>query len=168
MEKTSLREPIRSATFTGPSEGTVWPDSRPNLPSIATRFLDNSRHKKKQHIRDEALANRQTGLEMGPLKNLGSCSGSFPANDIVSFNHCGNSHTSIAVFHPALDSYYFAQGSDENLRTIRYLRGKRHCYVQMRTRLQILIYNKIEAAGGNIAGLSLLRIRQPFRRDPDD
>src|SRR5260370_21431714 len=47
MEKTSLREPIRSATFTGPSAGTVWPDSRPNLPLIATRILDDSRHKKK-------------------------------------------------------------------------------------------------------------------------
>ncbi len=105
---------------------------------------------------------------MARSKDFGSGSGSFPANNIVPFDHCGNAHSCSAVFHSALHSHHFAQSSDENLGTLGYLRGKCHCNVQLRTRLQILIHHKIQAACGNIAGLSLLRIRRSFRRHPDD
>ncbi len=68
---------------------------------------------------------------MDPLQRSGSGSGSFPANDIVAFNHGGNAHSCTAVFHSAFHSHHFSQGSDKNLGTVRYLRGKCQCNVQM-------------------------------------
>jgi hypothetical protein len=39
----------------------------------------------------------------------------FPADNVVPFNHRGHAHPGTAVFHSALDTHHFAQGSDKNL-----------------------------------------------------
>src|SRR5207302_1358724 len=66
-----------------------------------------------------------------PAQETRSGSRGFPADNIVSFNHRGHAHPRAAVFHSALDTHHFAQGSDKHLRTMRDLRGKCQGDVQL-------------------------------------
>src|SRR5260370_41297973 len=98
----------------------------------------------------------------------GSSPRGFPPNNIVPLYHGGHPHTRAAVFHSALNSHYFAQRPDKNLRTMCYFGWKRQRNVQLGTGFHGLIHSKIETVRRDIARLALLRIQYPFRWDSDD
>jgi hypothetical protein len=65
--------------------------------------------------REEILANRSARRGYAPAWEKRSGSRGFPADNVVPFNHRGHAHPCTAVFHSALDTHHFAQGSDKNL-----------------------------------------------------
>src|SRR6266550_1248523 len=118
MEKTSFRDPMRSDTFTGPSAGNSGRIVGPTQRRLQDEF--------------ERTLRRLSGwLGYAPAQETRSGSRGFPADNIVSFNHRGHAHPRAAVFHSALDTHYFAQGSDKHLRTMGDLRGQGQGDVQL-------------------------------------
>src|SRR5438477_6655319 len=105
MEKTSFRDPMRSDTFTGPSAGNSGRIVSPTQRRLQDEF-------------QKTLPDCPAGLDMRQPRKRDQARAASPDN-IVSFNHRGHAHPRAAVFHSALDTHHFAQGSDKHLRTMR-------------------------------------------------
>ena len=103
-----------------------------------------------------------------PAQKSASSPSRFSAKYIIPFDHRGHTHPRIAVFHSALNTHHFAQGSDQDLRTMRYLRWERQRDVQLRAGFHVLIHNKVKTTSRDISSLALLRIQRPFRGDSDN
>src|SRR6266850_3615086 len=121
MEKTSLREPMRSETFIGPSDGGF-------------RRMVGPTHRQMQHEnleeREEGLAH-QCSLSLSRIRrqavapSLFLCLSGFPPHNIVALDDCGHTHMRTAVLVPLLHAHDFARGPDEHLRAVCNFRGKR-------------------------------------------
>src|SRR5205823_13617996 len=108
MEKISLRDPMRSDTFTGPSAG----HSGRIVGLIRPRLQDDFQpHSSPEKMLDEKREERfwQTVRqdEITPAKETRSGSRGFPADNVVPFDHRGHAHPRTAVFHSALDTHDF-------------------------------------------------------------
>src|SRR5947207_13727548 len=90
MEKISLRDPMRSDTFTAPSAGhsgrivgLTWPRLQDDFQNIPAQKKNVGREK-----RGEILANRSAGW-VTLAEETRSGSRGFPANNVVPFDHRG-------------------------------------------------------------------------------
>src|SRR5580692_9419463 len=110
MENTSLRDPIRSDTFIGPSAGRSGRMLGPTHPEMQDE--NSSGDESAGWIEEESYVLVFSACVLRD-QEITSCPGRFAANDIVPFDNRGHSHACIAIYHAALHANNFAQGSYE-------------------------------------------------------
>src|SRR6266849_5824584 len=113
-------------------------------------------------------ASTRTLVTAGFQTQRASGSAIFSANDVVALDDRSYPHARAAVLQALLDSDHLPESSHKHFRSVGNLRGQRQGNVQLGTRLQIFVENKVEAPGGNIASFAFLRIRHTFRWDADN
>src|SRR5713226_6187008 len=106
MENTSLRDPMRSETFTGPSAGDSGRIVGPTRPGLQHEFEKfHPGENSERDSRDSRIVTLD-GPRAAP-GNVGQARAASPR--IISYRSI------TAAFHSALHSHHFALGSDKNL-----------------------------------------------------
>src|SRR5580704_1511334 len=117
MENTSLRDPIRSATFIGPSRGQPGRMVGPSCTKMQDEIFG---------FTCAGLTGRQNSVVrlvrlclLCALQSVELRPGSFPADDIVTLDHRRNTHASIAVFRVAFHPHNSSESPHENFGPMR-------------------------------------------------
>src|SRR5215472_140746 len=113
-----------------------------------------------------ALAGRPSRQMARRPGDFGSLLSGFGANDFVSFDYGGDAHTGTAVFRLLVHANHLAHGADKDFGASRHLGGQREGDIQFGAGTGIIFEREIDAAGGDVARLSVSRRRLLFDRNP--